>query len=105
MTDEASMYTVVGRAFASHNVVTHSAGEYVCRKHHTNTTERFFSRLKRGLIGTYHHVGSQHRGRYITEFDFRYNTRKGTDDERAAAVIGGIGGKRLMYCYSSMANW
>jgi transposase-like protein len=100
MTDEASMYTKVGKEFASHNVVTHSAGEYVRGIAHTNTIEGFFSRLKRGLIGTYHHVGSQHLGRYVTEFDFRYNTRKITDAERAATVIGGIGGKRLMYCHS-----
>lgn len=101
MTDEASMYTTVGKEFASHNVVTHSAGEYVRGKAHTNTIEGFFSRLKRGLIGTYHHVGSQHLSRYVTEFDFRYNTRKGTDVERAQAVIGGIGGKRLMYSHTS----
>jgi transposase-like protein len=97
MTDEASMYTVVGREFYSHNVVNHSHGQYVCGKSHTNTIEGFFSRLKRGLIGIYHHVGRQHLGRYATEFDFRYNTRKVTDVERAAVVIGGIGGKRLMY--------
>ena len=100
MTDESSLYTKVGKEFASHNVVTHSAGEYVRGMNHTNTIEGFFSRLKRGLMGTYHHVGSQHLGRYVTEFDFRYNTRKGTDAERATAVIGGIGGKRLMYCHS-----
>lgn len=101
MTDEASMYTVVGKEFASHSVVNHSSGEYARGKAHTNTIEGFFSRLKRGLIGTYHHVGSQHLGRYVTEFDFRYNTRRGTDAERAAAVIGGIGGKRLMYSHTS----
>lgn len=100
MTDEASMYTVVGREFASHNFVSHGSGEYVRGVHHTNTIEGFFSRLKRGLMGTYHHVGSQHLGRYVTEFDFRYNTRKGTDVERAASVLGSIGGRRLMYCHS-----
>lgn len=100
MTDEASLYTKIGKEFASHNVVTHSAGEYARGNIHTNTIEGFFSRLKRGLIGTYHHVGAQHLGRYATEFDFRYNTRKGTDVERANAVIGGIGGKRLMYCHT-----
>jgi transposase-like protein len=100
MTDEASMYTAVGKEFASHNVVTHSSGEYVRGKAHTNTIEGYFSRLKRGLVGTYHHVGAQHLNRYVTEFDFRYNTRKGTDVERASAVIGGIGGKRLMYCHT-----
>ena len=102
MTDEAYMYKVVGKEFASHGVVTHSASEYVRGKAHTNTIEGFFSRLKRGLIGTYHHVGAQHLGRYATEFDFRYNTRKGTDAERAAILIGGIGGKRLMYYHTSL---
>jgi len=101
MTDEASMYTVVGKEFASHSVVNHSSGEYARGMAHTNTIEGFFSCLKRGLIGTYHYVGSQHLGRYATEFDFRYNTRKSTDAERAAAVIGGIGGKRLMYSHTS----
>ena len=102
MTDEARVYIGIGKEFASHNVVTHSVGEYVRGKVHTNTIEGFFSRLKRGLVGTYHHVGAQHLSRYATEFDFRYNTRKGTDTERAASVIGGIGGKRLMYCHSSL---
>lgn len=97
MTDEMSSYKGIGKDFSSHNTVTHSAGEYVRGNVHTNTIEGFFSRLKRGLVGTYHHVGSQHLKRYACEFDFRYNTRKGTDAERAATVIGGIGGKRLMY--------
>lgn len=66
----------------------------------TNTIEGFFSRLKRGLINNYHHVGAQHLGWYLTDFDYRYNTRKVTDAERAAAVIVGIGGKRLMFCHS-----
>lgn len=100
MTDEAKVYISIGKEFASHNVVCHSKGEYVRGNAYTNTIESFFSRLKRGLIGTYHHVGAQHLSRYVTEFDFRYNTRKSTDVERMVAVIGGIGGKRLMYCHS-----
>lgn len=104
MTDEASMYTVVGREFASHSIVTHSAGEYARGNTHTNTIEGFFSRLKRGLTGTYHHVGSQHLGRYATEFDFRYNTRKGTDTERLMALLSGISGKRLTY-RQPQASW
>lgn len=100
MTDEAKMYKSIGKEFASHNVVTHSINEYVRGNAHTNTIEGFFSRLKRGLIGTYHHVGSQHLIRYVTEFDFRYNTRKGTDSDRSKTVLSGIAGKRLMYCHS-----
>ena len=100
MTDDARVYIAIGKEFASHNVVTHSKGEYVRGNAYTNTIEGFFSRLKRGLVGTYHHVSAFHLKRYVVEFDFRYNTRKSTDTDRAIALIGGIGGKRLMYCHS-----
>jgi transposase-like protein len=84
-----------------HDQVNHSAEEYgryedgVCIS--TNTVEGFFSLLKRGIHGTYHHVGSQHLHRYLAEFDFRYNTRKITDGERSCRLIGKVGGKRLKY--------
>lgn len=97
MTDEASAYTLVGREFASHEVVKHGAGEYSRGAVHTNTIEGFFSILKRGLVGTFHHVGEQHLHRYVGEFDFRYNNRKITDRERANIALTGIGGKRLFY--------
>ena len=100
MTDEAKVYKKIGKEFASHEVVTHSKGEYVRGNVYTNTIEGFFSRLKRGLVGTYHHVSAFHLKRYVVEFDFRYNTRKSTDTERLMTLIGGIGGKRLMYCHS-----
>lgn len=62
--------------------------------------EGFFSLLKRGLIGTFHHVGEQHLQRYVSEFDFRYNSREklGIDDEqRTTMALKGISGKRLTY--------
>jgi len=49
--------------------------------------------LKRGLVGTFHHVGEQHLHRYMKEFDFRYNTRSalGVEDcERADLALKGI---------------
>ena len=98
MTDEAKVYNKIGCEFATHEVVTHSKGEYVRGGAHTNTIEGFFSRLKRGLTGTYHHVSAFHLKRYVTEFDFRYNTRLFTDSQRSVYLLGSIGGKRLMYC-------
>ena len=101
MTDEASAYTLAGRDFASHGVVRHSAKEYSCFGGiHTNTIEGYFSLLKRGLVGTFHHVGEQHLHRYVTEFDFRYNHRAKpgfTDSERADVALKSISGKRLTY--------
>lgn len=99
MTDEAMVYTKVGREFAGHSVVNHSAKQYVTHGgfKHSNTAENFFSIFKRGVIGTYHHMSEAHLGRYTGEFDFRYNTRKMSDAERADIALRGIGGKRLTY--------
>ena len=77
MTDEAPVYTRVGREFAGHSVVNHSAKEYVTLGgfKHSNTAENCFSIFKRGVIGTYRHMSEAHLHRYCAEFDFRYNTR------------------------------
>ncbi|MEW6658840.1 MAG: IS1595 family transposase [Thermodesulfobacteriota bacterium] len=100
MTDDAGQYRLIGPEFANHDVVAHSAGEYVRGNVHTNTVEGFFSIFKRGIYGVYQHVSPCHLHRYTTEFDFRYNHREklGFDDtEREAAVLKGISGKRLTY--------
>ncbi len=99
MTDESNVYTRTGREFAGHSSVNHSAKEYVTTGgfKHSNTVENFFSIFKRGVIGTYHHMSEAHLQRYCHEFDFRYNTRKITDGERAAIALKGIEGKRLTY--------
>ena len=97
MTDEAPMYKQTGKLYAEHETVNHSKYEYVRGDAYTNTIESYFAILKRGLIGTFHHVGEQHLFRYMHEFDFRYNQRKVTDAERADAALAGIGGKRLTY--------
>ena len=100
MTDDSNIYTKVGREFAEHGVVNHSAKEYVRGDVTTNTVESSFSLLKRGLIGTFHHVGEQHLQRYVTEFDFRWNTRTRlgfNDVQRAEIALKNIGGKRLTY--------
>lgn len=100
MTDDAGQYRIMGPEFAKHEVVNHGAGEYVRGDAHTNTIEGYFSILKRGIVGTYHHVSQQHLKRYLAEFDFRYNERTalGVDDsERATRALKGIVGKRLTY--------
>jgi hypothetical protein len=67
---------------------------------HTNSVEGFFSLLKRGIIGTFHHVSKGHLHRYCDEFAFRYSNRiaLGVDDsERAALIVLAAEGKRLTY--------
>jgi hypothetical protein len=110
MTDGEGQYRILAPIFLTHDAVNHGAGEYVRGDAHTNTVEGFFSILKRGVIGTFHHVSAQHLQRYVTEFDFRYNHRETrvkvdgkwakagfSDAERAVAALKGIGGKRLTY--------
>jgi transposase-like protein len=100
MTDESRLYTQVGWEFATHHTVTHSHGEYVRGKAHTNTVEGFFSIFKRGMKGVYQHCAEKHLHRYLAEFDFRYNHRVGlgySDIDRTFAAIKGAEGKRLMY--------
>lgn len=99
MTDESPVYSRMGREFAGHGAVNHSASKYVTTGgfKHSNTVENFFSIFKRGVIGTYHHMSEAHLSRYCAEFDFRYNHRDVTDAERAAAALKGAVGKRLTY--------
>jgi hypothetical protein len=71
MTDELRLYRGPAAHFANHETVNHSQDEYVRGAAHVNTAEGFFSLLKRGIHGVYHHVGKQHLGQYLSEFDFR----------------------------------
>jgi transposase-like protein len=106
-TDEGATSKGLGRLFEKHESVNHSIGEYVRGDAHTNTIERYFSILKRGIHGVYHHVSQQHLKRYLAEFDFRYNERAalGVDDEaRADRLVRGIVGKRLTYRDSSVGR-
>ena len=106
MTDDHSGYTTVGKEYVGHGVVKHTLGEYVRATYfHTNTVENFFSILKRGIVGVYHHVSEAHLKRYVTEFDFRYNTRKLTDWERADEALKGIVGRRLTYRRTDEASY
>ena len=103
MTDEARMYSKIGKQFAEHGTTLHGIRQYVHptdRTIHTNTVEGAFSIFKRGMKGVYQHCGEQHLHRYLAEFEFRYNNRValGVDDRgRARAAVAGIVGKRLTY--------
>jgi transposase-like protein len=107
MTDSS---TVLKGALAAHkhDQVNHVAKEYVRYEDGvcitTNTIEGYFSILKRGINGVYHHVGKQHLHRYLSEFDFRYNARKVNDGERTLQAIKATGGKRLMLRDSKSVN-
>ncbi len=95
MTDQYGIYRTPGRDFASHQTVNHSADEFARGEAYTNTVEGYFSLLKRGINGVYHHVSKEHLDQYLGEFDFRYNTRTLTDGLRTIEGIRKAEGKRM----------
>jgi transposase-like protein len=98
MTDDARMYWSIGQEFAKHGTTLHAGRQFAKEGGiHSNTAENFFSILKRGVIGTYHHWSATHMHRYLAEFDMRYSTKNVTDGERAALILKGMVGRRLTY--------
>src|SRR3984893_7170634 len=99
MTDELASYEKVGKEFANHGTVNHSADEYVRLGGfiHVNTAECRFSLMKRVVFGTHHSISEAHVPRYLAEWDFKWNTRNITDGERAALALKGAEGRRLTY--------
>src|SRR6185437_3849968 len=100
-TDGAPVYRFTDTA--KHEAVDHDkqyARDGEAGRVHCNTAEGFFSIFKRGLVGTYQHMGEQHLPRYLAEFDFTMSNRASlgvNDDMRAELAIKGAEGKRLTY--------
>ncbi len=102
VTDTASAYVAATRKSRKHYTVNHSAGEYARKEKngfvaHSNTVECSFSLLKRGVMGSFHHVSKKHLPKYLAEFDFRWNNRGINDGERTVAGLKKTEGKRLTY--------
>jgi transposase-like protein len=97
MTDQGGQYYHLGKEFDRHETVNHAVDEYVRGDAHTNTSECRFSLMKRAVFGTHHSISEAHLPRYLAEWDFKWNTRKVKDGERAALIAKGIEGKRLTY--------
>ena len=73
-TDESRLYPTVGKEFAAHETVRHTAKEYARGDVTTNTVETCFSVFKRGMRGIYQRCKEKRLHRYLTEFDFSFNT-------------------------------
>ena len=86
MTDELASYGKIGKEFANHSSVNHSADEYVRLGGfvHVYTAECRFSLMKRAVFGTHIAISEAHLARYLIEWDHKWNYRKTTDAERAA---------------------
>lgn len=95
-TDEYRAYSTLHKNF-NHEFVRHSANEYVSGNVHTNNIENFWSLLKRGLDGIYHHVSDKHLGRYVNEFTFRYNNRSLSEGSKFDVALANGTTKRIDY--------
>jgi transposase-like protein len=78
-TDEWQGYNYLKALGYKHEAIAHSAGEYVRGQIHTNSIESFRALLKRGILGTYHHVSKKYLPLYLAEFQFRHNHRDNPD--------------------------
>lgn len=87
--DEWLGYKGVARIY-DHSIVKHNQGQYVNGRVHTNTIEGFWSLLKRGIFGIYHFTSKKHLQMYVDEFVFRYNTRKGSENDRFNLLLNNI---------------
>ena len=93
-TDEATAYK--GMPF-EHEAVRHSAGEYIRGQAGINGMESFWSMLKRGYQGTFHHFSEKHTGRYVAEFAGRHNIRNRDTLDQMQEIVEGMVGQRLRY--------
>ena len=93
-TDEATAYQGLPHG---HETVKHSVGEYVNGAASTNGIESFWSLLKRGYHGTFHHLSEKHLARYVNEFAGRNNIRDLDTIMQMSVLARGMIGKRLTY--------
>ena len=97
-TDEWTGYRIIRQqsTYYSHEQVDHGKRQYVNGNATTNTIEGFWSILKRGIIGVYHHASRKHLQLYVDEYVFRYNTRTYSNTDRFYALLQNAG-KRLAH--------
>lgn len=96
-TDEHASYR--GMAGYKHQVVNHSAKQFVDGMAHTNSIESVWALLKRGFYGTHHWFSAKHLQRYVDEFTFRLNEAncKVHTYERIDSVLSRTIGNRITY--------
>ena len=96
-TDGHGGYQGLTNAGYNHDWVSHSTGEYVKGKVHTNGIESFWALLKRGYIGTHHFMSWKHLHRYVNEFAYRYSEGPGNGFRTIAHTFDQMIGYRLTY--------
>lgn len=75
-TDAAGGYKNLSKKGFKHEVVDHSADEWVRADVHTNTVESVWSILKRSIVGSFHQLSTKHLESYLDEIAFKFNNRR-----------------------------
>ena len=75
MSDGDKTLGAVGKDFASHKTVNHSAGEYARGDVHVNTVEAFNLFIRRAKEGVWHRWSETHQQRYLEEIQFHWDNR------------------------------
>ena len=75
MSDNLHAFKRIGKDYAAHDSVCHSAREYVAGNIHSNTAESFGAIIERTRQGVFHYMSKEHLSRYLNEISFRWNHR------------------------------
>lgn len=76
VSDEFRSYRIIEKQSKRKHLVVNHSKEFVRGKVHTNNIENFWSLLKRGIVGSYHHISVKYMQNYVNEFSFRFSERK-----------------------------
>ena len=99
ITDGNPVYRRI-KDYLPHDVIDREI-EYVRDDIHTQNIDSYWSTLKRGVYGVFHHVGEDFLPCYLNEFEFRFNRRKISDAERFASLMSQMQGRVQWYCRAS----
>ncbi len=91
-TDEWGSYKVLGVDY-DHEIVNHSADEFVRGNAHTNNIESFWALFKRGVVRIYHQLSNEHLVKYLNEFTFRFNNKELSEGSRFDVLLANSKGR------------
>jgi hypothetical protein len=75
MSDEWKSFMSAGQGFLAHDTVCHSRKDFVRGIVHANSAEGFSDRVRRTVVGVFHHISTDHANLYFNEIGFRWSQR------------------------------
>ena len=75
MSDSASNIARAADGHLAHDTVNHSSMEFSRGIVHANSAEAFNDRVRRTVVGVFHHIDPYHAQRYFDEVSWRWGQR------------------------------